>query len=138
MYRKLCFGLVAALLSSLLPGCSTVESRIKSNPQIYASLSPADQALVRQGQIREGMSKAAVFLAWGNPDRVRSGSATGIHSKPGFTQPPAPRFYQIIITTPVFTDLDIFAAEFGGIITISILWVPIRSPSTRILTQLLM
>jgi outer membrane protein assembly factor BamE (lipoprotein component of BamABCDE complex) len=55
MYRKLCFGLVAALLSSLLPGCSTVESRIKSNPQIYASLSPADQALVRQGQIREGM-----------------------------------------------------------------------------------
>ncbi|HEY4781052.1 MAG TPA: hypothetical protein VIH54_04485, partial [Chthoniobacterales bacterium] len=77
MYRKLCFGLVAALLSSLLPGCSTVESRIKSNPQIYASLSPADQALVRQGQIREGMSKAAVFLAWGNPDRIRSGVRDG-------------------------------------------------------------
>jgi len=84
------------------------------------------------------MSKAAVFLAWGNPDRIRSGVRTGIHSKPGFTQPPAPRFYRIIITTPVFTDLDIFAAEFGGIITISILLVATRIPSTRIRTQLLM
>jgi outer membrane protein assembly factor BamE (lipoprotein component of BamABCDE complex) len=72
MYRKLCFGFVAVLLATLLPGCSTVESRIKSNPQLYASLSPADQALVRQGQIRVGMSKGAVFLAWGNPDRIGS------------------------------------------------------------------
>jgi hypothetical protein len=76
MYRKLCFGLVA-LLASFVAGCSTVESRIKSNPQIYASFSPADQALVRQGQIREGMPKAAVFLAWGNPDRIRSGVRLG-------------------------------------------------------------
>jgi outer membrane protein assembly factor BamE (lipoprotein component of BamABCDE complex) len=76
MYRKLHFGLVA-LLASFLTACSTVESRIKSNPQVYASLSPADQAWVRQGQIREGMSKAAVFLAWGNPDRIRTGVRLG-------------------------------------------------------------
>src|ERR1700731_774936 len=76
MYRILCFGIVA-LLASFLAGCSTVENRIKSNPQIYASLSPADQALVRQGQIREGMPKAAVFLALGNPDRIRSGVRLG-------------------------------------------------------------
>src|SRR5262249_59985095 len=76
MFRKLSFGL-AALIASLLAGCSTVESRIKSNPQIYASFSPADQALVRQGQIREGMPKAAVFLAWGNPDQIRSGVRLG-------------------------------------------------------------
>jgi hypothetical protein len=63
---------------------------------------------------------------------------TGIHSKPGFTQPPVPRFYRIIITTPVFTALDIFAVEFGGIITISILLVSIRIRLTRIRTQLLM
>src|SRR5215831_16665497 len=49
MFRKLCFGL-AALIASFLTGCSTVESRIKSNPQIYASFSTADQALIRQGQ----------------------------------------------------------------------------------------
>src|SRR5215468_9155743 len=76
MDPKLWFGL-AALLASFLAGCSTVESRIKSNPQIYASLLPADQALIRQGQIREGMPKAAVFLAWGNPDRMRSGIRLG-------------------------------------------------------------
>jgi len=76
MYRKLCFGLVA-LLASFVAGCSTVESRIKSNPQIYASFSPADQALVRQGQIREGMPKAAVFLAWGKADRIQSGVRLG-------------------------------------------------------------
>ena len=63
MYHKLCFGLVA-LLVSFLAVCPTVESRIKSNPQIYASRSPAGQALVRKGQLREGMLKAAVFLAW--------------------------------------------------------------------------
>src|ERR1700741_2954683 len=76
MFCKLCFGL-AALIVSFLVGCSTVESRIKSNPRIYASFSPADQALVRQGQISEGMPKAAVFLAWGNPDLTRSGVRLG-------------------------------------------------------------
>jgi hypothetical protein len=69
MYNKLWFALVVALLASFLAGCSTVESRIKSNPQIYTSLSAADQALVHQGQIREDISKAAVFLAWGKPIR---------------------------------------------------------------------
>ena len=77
MYNKLWFALVVALLASFLAGCSTVESRIKSNPQIYTSLSAGDQALVRQGQIREGISKAAVFLAWDNPDRIRSGVRLG-------------------------------------------------------------
>ena len=60
MHRKLCFGLVA-ILASFVAGCSTVESRIKSDPQIYAALSSTDQALVRQGQIGEGMPRAAVF-----------------------------------------------------------------------------
>jgi hypothetical protein len=61
----------------LLTACSTVESRIQANPQIYASLSPSAQALVLSGGIREGMSKAAVFLAWGHPDTVRFGSRSG-------------------------------------------------------------
>ena len=78
MYQKLTFRLVlAAVLASFLASCSTIESRIKSSPQIYGSLSPADQALVRQGQIREGMPKAAVFLAWGNPNRTRFGVRSG-------------------------------------------------------------
>jgi hypothetical protein len=101
MYRKLCFGLVA-LLASFLAGCSTVESRIKSSPQVYASLSPADQALVGQGQIREGMPKAAVFLAWGEPDRMRSGVRFG-H--------PFEAWVYTTIRTTAFPDYDYYSSR---------------------------
>ena len=76
MYHKLSAGFVA-LFVLFLNGCSTVESRIQSNPQVYGLLSPADQALVRQGRIREGLPKSAVYLAWGSPDRIRSGVRLG-------------------------------------------------------------
>ncbi|MGC2626185.1 MAG: hypothetical protein WA269_05045 [Candidatus Udaeobacter sp.] len=36
---------------------------------MYQSLSPRDQALVSQGQIRPGMTVDAVWLAWGTPDQ---------------------------------------------------------------------
>ena len=36
---------------------------------MYQSLSPRDQALVSQGQIRPGMTMDAVWLAWGTPDQ---------------------------------------------------------------------
>ena len=36
---------------------------------MYQSLSPRDQALVSQGQIRAGMTMDAVWLAWGTPDQ---------------------------------------------------------------------
>jgi hypothetical protein len=64
---------VVTLLVFFLAGCSTVENRIQSNPQVYGLLTPADQLLIRQGRIREGLPKAAVYLAWGSPDRIRSG-----------------------------------------------------------------
>jgi hypothetical protein len=77
MERTLCPG-IAVLLFGFLAGCSTVDSRIKGDPQTFASLSPADQTLVQRGRIREGMSKAAVYLAWGRPDRTRYGSRAGV------------------------------------------------------------
>jgi hypothetical protein len=66
------FGLAACLVL-FAAGCSTVESRIQSNPEVYGSLSPADQNLVRNGGIRSGLPKSAVFLAWGRPDHIRQG-----------------------------------------------------------------
>jgi hypothetical protein len=53
----------------ILTGCATTEARISNNPEIYQRLSPRDQALVSQGQVRPGMSMDAVWLAWGTPEQ---------------------------------------------------------------------
>ena len=73
--RALMLGLAAGALS--LTSCSTVESRISDHPEIYNSISPNDQALVREGKIRSGMSPNAVWLAWGSPDQKLAGNMRG-------------------------------------------------------------
>ena len=59
--------LLAATGALFLAGCETVDTRIQRNPSAFESLSPQDQQLVRQGQIRSGMPASAVYLAWGAP-----------------------------------------------------------------------
>ena len=66
-----------ALGGLLLTGCATIENRISSHPEIYTQLSPRDQALVRSGRIREGMSIDAVWLAWGSPEQKGFGRWQG-------------------------------------------------------------
>ena len=63
----LTLGLATGAL--ILTSCSTPETRISDHPDLYQSLSARDRALVSQGQIRPGMSRNAVWLAWGSPDR---------------------------------------------------------------------
>jgi hypothetical protein len=72
-------ALTLTMLAStlILAACSTVETRISGHPEIYQSLSPSDQALVSQGQIRDGMLPNAVYLAWGSPDRKIVGNMRG-------------------------------------------------------------
>src|SRR5438270_14038312 len=60
-------GLAAAGLC--LTSCETVENRISEHQDMFNTLSPRDQELVRQGQIRSGMSMNAVWLAWGSPEQ---------------------------------------------------------------------
>src|SRR5690606_9295303 len=58
--------------------CATnTERRIQKNPGLYAALSPQEKDLVQRGAVAEGMSADAVFLAWGRPGRVMSGSRGG-------------------------------------------------------------
>jgi hypothetical protein len=57
--------------------CSTPQTRISDHPDLYQSLSPRDQALVGQGQIRYGMARNAVWLAWGSPDSKVIGNMRG-------------------------------------------------------------
>lgn len=61
----------------ILPGCSTTETRISDHPEIFQTLSPRDQELVKAGKIREGMSQNAVWVAWGAPDQKATGVARG-------------------------------------------------------------
>lgn len=75
LFRALTLAIAASAFS--LTSCSTTQSRITENPAMFNSLSPSDQALVQQGQIRAGMSQNAVWLAWGSPERKWSGAMRG-------------------------------------------------------------
>jgi len=68
-------------LSLLLAGCATsrssqlkrIEKRKKEQSEAYATLSPEQKAAVDIGQIKIGMSMAAVRIAWGKPSQIVSG-----------------------------------------------------------------
>jgi len=69
--------LSAATGALILASCSTPQTRISEHPDLYQSLSHRDQALINQGQIRIGMSRTAVWLAWGSQDRKITGNMGG-------------------------------------------------------------
>jgi hypothetical protein len=77
--RALTFGLAASAI--ILTGCETTESRISEHPEIYQHLSANDQALVARGQIRVGMSRDAVWLAWGSPEQKAAGNMRGCQTE---------------------------------------------------------
>src|SRR5207302_10561937 len=64
----------AVLFLAALCGCSTVQSRIRERHEVFEKLSARDQGLVTKGEVREGMTKDAVYIAWGKPDEVMEGS----------------------------------------------------------------
>jgi hypothetical protein len=71
-------ALSLALVSLLLASCaSPIVRRIENNPEIYAKLSDRHKALVQAGKVEEGMTKQAVFLSWGQPNRAAKGSKQG-------------------------------------------------------------
>src|SRR6267378_7421991 len=80
MKRRFYLGALALGLATgalILTSCSTPQTRISDHPDLYQSLSSRDQALVSQGQIRSGLSRSAVWLAWGSPDQRIVGNMTG-------------------------------------------------------------
>lgn len=73
-------AVASILLALTFVGCqsrSAMEKRIDKNPALFGRLSQSEKDLVLNGEITEGMSRDAVFLAWGRPDMVRSGSREG-------------------------------------------------------------
>jgi hypothetical protein len=69
--------LAVAAGALVLTSCSTPQTRISEYPDLYQGISHRDQALVNQGQIRIAMSRTAVWLAWGSPDRKIIGNMGG-------------------------------------------------------------
>ena len=76
---KLHSPLIALAAGFSLVSCmpSTPLTRIEKNPQLFQALPEKHKALVQQGQIERGMSKEAVFLAWGRPSRTTNASYSG-------------------------------------------------------------
>jgi outer membrane protein assembly factor BamE (lipoprotein component of BamABCDE complex) len=68
--KNTCFLSVLAIAVIALSGCSTPESRIARNPEVFAQLTPQQQLLVKAGQVGVGFDMAAVKLALGDPDRI--------------------------------------------------------------------
>lgn len=64
----------------LTASCSlpTTQNRIARNGAMYSKLSSEHRQLVAAGKIAEGMSKDAVYLAWGAPDRIFQGEKGGV------------------------------------------------------------
>ena len=81
MKRQITLRTVTACVMALgllvFGACSTPETRISERPDVYRSLSSTDQALVSQGKIREGMSRDAVYIAWGAPNQRAAGRNRG-------------------------------------------------------------
>jgi hypothetical protein len=73
--KTLLLGL--AVVGLCLTSCETVQNRISEHQDMFSTLSPRDQELVRQGQIRSGMSMNAVWLAWGSPAQKTVGEMRG-------------------------------------------------------------
>ena len=61
----------------VLSACETPQDRIKQRPEVYSALSQRDRELVARGEIREGMSRDAVYLAWGAPNQRGTGRYRG-------------------------------------------------------------
>ncbi len=55
---------------SVLVGCSTPQTRIRSNPELFNGLAAQDQELIKQGKVAVGFTPEMVKLAVGEPDRV--------------------------------------------------------------------
>src|SRR4026208_751532 len=58
-------------------GFATPESRISKNPELYNNLPARQHFVVAQGQIGPGMSRNAVWLAWGGPEQKVNGYPRG-------------------------------------------------------------
>ena len=71
--KVLFFIFFLGLFATSCSSSQTPGARIAKNSKIFRALKPEQQSLVEVGKIQNGMTPAAVFLAWGVPDREAEG-----------------------------------------------------------------
>ena len=68
--------MILLLAVAFLCGCATtIQDRRKERLAAYSQLAPDTQSLVDKGQIKVGMPKDAVYIAWGKPDQIIQGES---------------------------------------------------------------
>ncbi len=79
MKRKIILSALSAAVLLITNSCapSTPATRIAQNPALFESLSSSDKEQAQQGQIKRGMHKDGVFIAWGKPSGLTAGSRNG-------------------------------------------------------------
>ena len=73
---KLFLSLVVTAIAVSFAGCASPAARIKQNPERFATYSPVQQDLIKQGKIAVGFDMEAVRLALGLPDRLHTQTTT--------------------------------------------------------------
>jgi hypothetical protein len=76
--RNASLVLLAAFLAAGCASTDTIATRRQAHASGYAMLSPDMQAAADRGEIKVGMSKDGVLIAWGKPSQsIHGGTATG-------------------------------------------------------------
>jgi len=94
--------ILASLALCLFVGAcasSTPQGRIAENPDKFEGLPAKHKSLVQEGRIERGMSKDAVYLAWGAPSNRYDGYQNKRHTER----------WDYVSTRPVYTT-----GYFGG------------------------
>lgn len=79
MKKRLIVSILSLATLLLANSCApnTPASRIAKFPAVYESLSSQDKALAKRGQVKKGMHRDGVMIAWGRPDGQSAGSRNG-------------------------------------------------------------
>ncbi|OAM88454.1 hypothetical protein OH491_10780 [Termitidicoccus mucosus] len=70
-------ALAVALLALVFAGCSTIGSRIKEKAAVFDTLTPEEQASIRQGSVGLDYTIDMVYMALGKPDHVTEKVTSG-------------------------------------------------------------
>ncbi|TAN36953.1 MAG: hypothetical protein EPN23_07530 [Verrucomicrobia bacterium] len=98
--------ILSLLLLFVVAGCATPETRIRKNPELFASFTPDVQAKVRQGHVAIGFSPEAVRMALGDPDRIYHRATTnGVNDVWAYTSYDYRRDPQFVTVLSPVSDL---------------------------------